>query len=153
MPGIGGDMSLDDLIRRLSTATQVPGAVSIPVKGETAAHTIPLVPGLSVATVPADRPVSPEERVHEGVHAWGGLPLAAAGTLGSYALGTTQGGSPHSYLSPDEVLAYMLQPKSETTTRDMKTIEDLARVEGMKTSNPFGEGYLALVRALARSRQ
>lgn len=132
---------------------QIGGAVSIP-SDASEPHTIPLIPGLSVATVPRDRDLTPEEKRHEEVHAMGGLPLSAVGTVGSALTGLTSGGTPHAYLSPDEVLAYMMQPSGPATTEDMKTIESLAEVEGRTpTYNPLRKGYLALVQALAKWRQ
>ena len=137
----------ESLLEKLRRVSQIQGAISIPTSGETAAHTIPLLPGLSLATVPSDRDLTPEERRHESVHALGGLPLAATGTVVSKLLGVTQGGMPHAYLAPDEVLSYFLQPQSDATREDMKTIGTLAGK--FEPHNVPGEGYLALVKALS----
>ena len=139
--------SLLDILKK----QKISGALSIPVEGETAAHTIPLFPGVSIATVPTDRDVTPEEARHESLHAMGGLPLAMAGTVGSALTGIPSWSK--AYLSPDEAAGYLVQPSSEATTQDMSTLQSEADAASKETKNPLGRGYLALVKALAAMRQ
>lgn len=90
---------------------------------------VPFAPGL--VRVPADRPLSPEEVVHEGTHANLGAPGAFAGKLLGMIAGTgTTGG----YTDPDEALAYLSQPNTPATKTDMQAIQS---VIPKNTNNPY----------------
>jgi len=101
----------------------------------------PLGPGF--VGVPKDIPLSEEDVAHEGSHVTGGFPTWLAGVLGAKGLGVEKSGG---YIAPDEVMAYMSQPKSKDTTRDLGVVRDVAA--GAK-GNPL---YRALVEFYAGSR-
>ena len=103
------------------------GAVTVPTS-DTVPRTIPLAPGFpGVVMRPQDRPLTPEERAHEGVHVGLGLPGALAGKLGGMMLGT---GTMGARIDPDEALAYMAQPNSPETSGDMKVQESQGGTQG-----------------------
>ena len=101
----------------------------------------PLGPGF--VGIPEDRPLSKEDIAHEGAHVTGGFPTWLAGVLGAKSLGVEKSGG---YLAPDEVMAYLSQPKSEETSNNLGVVKDVAAgAEG----NRF---YRTLVELLAGSR-
>ena len=118
--------------------------------------TVPLLPGLPGVVTKPQRELTPEEIRHEGTHAALGLPGAMLGQLGATAMGLSKSAG---LMAPDEVLAYLSQPRGAATDVDMKTLSDTAGalMKQRQNERPWmpsvSSGYLNLVQALANMRR
>jgi hypothetical protein len=100
---------------------------------------LPFQPGY--VRVPQDRELSEEEIAHEGSHVQGGLPGSMLSTLLSGAAGL---GAERGLIGPDEVMATLTQPKTETTKSDLSVIRQMAEATDMN------DLYKALLKRLTK---
>jgi hypothetical protein len=129
MPGPGAaalGKALYDQISRLGYDTRI-GPLGSATYAEdrtnplTVTANMPMLPGF--VRVPEERDLTPEEVTHEGSHVQGGFTGAMLSQLMSGAAGL---GNEKGLIGPDEVLATLSQPDSESTRSDINVIRQMA---------------------------